>query len=642
MPKSYEVNGTRYDFPDAYSDEQVHGILVKQGVIPAPKGQPWSDQMGLQNSIGRGVMDTAQAISKAPQDLLEGIGAGALSTIKGIRDIGYKVTGNDPPKTFLGSATVTDAPDSLAGKAGKLAEQTAEFVLPAGAVGRAVKAAPLVTRMAAEGATAAAISGAQSGGDTSAITIGAILGSLGPALGKAVRGVYKGANETVDAFLERNPQMRQSLRTAIDYARAHKIPLTAGQASGNEHLITTEQQLASQWGSSRIAQRAGVAQEDALVSEAQKAANRVNPTTAAAPVEAAEDVSRKLVDRINAGKSFVNKRYDQVRSILKNEANTEKRVVGQKASPILDESGKPYMTDVTATFETPVDVTASQAKLRPLYDEISKMMPEGQKQLSPGFTALREVVEGKSVMDAETLDKNLGAIKALIRRQGRDYLPTRSQGIASQIVNALEKDVTDAYGKAGGGALDKLMQARKGVKDYHEVAEILASLPEEPGALYARLTQGGDKRLNLLRDLNQFAPNEVKQIGNTFLQGMVEKLTSGGQIGRAAGVRADFMRLGDGTKKIIFGNPEQVAEFHKFLTTVEELTRMRNPSGTAKAIGSLGSVLNVVKGGKNYALAKILMEPGGPNALRALLVAPEGSAAYNSAVFSVQKLAGPE
>jgi hypothetical protein len=44
MPKQYEVGGTIYEFPDSYSDDQVTGILAKQGLIkrgaPAPAPGP--------------------------------------------------------------------------------------------------------------------------------------------------------------------------------------------------------------------------------------------------------------------------------------------------------------------------------------------------------------------------------------------------------------------------------------------------------------------------------------------------------------------------------------------------------------------------------------------------------------------------
>jgi len=642
IPDSEVGKKVKAKYPGAYDD--FTDTPVQQVASP----ESWSSKLGMANvthplaKLGRAAVDVAEgAASGLATTAASGI---KLADLAGGGPLIRKLTGTpDPmqdPRAQQIIKRATTAPDTFAGKAGRFAEQAAEFMVPGGVVGKAVRGAPLAVRAGAEGATMGAVSGVQSDFDPKTMTMGTILGALGPVLGAGVKASYRAANETLDAFLTRNPKLRSTMQTAIDYAKAHKIPLTAGQEAGNEHLITLEQQLPSQWGSSQIAQKANLLQEEALIKEAQVAANRINPTKAASPIESAENLSSRLMGRITESKNFVNKRYDQVRSILKSERNTQTRVIGQKESALVDEFGQPLKTDVTATFETPIDVTRSQKDLRPLYDEIAKLMPEAQRQNSPGFTALREIIEGKKVMDAETLDKNLGAIKALIRRAGKDFLPSRSQGIAARVVGSLEKEVTDAYGKAGGGALAKLWQARRGVKDYHEVNEILASLPDEPGALYARLVQGSDKRLNLLKDLQQYAPKEVQQVGNTFMQGLVDKLTANGQIGRAEGVLADWNRLGPETKRILFGNQEQANQFHRFLITVQELNKMRNPSGTAKAMASLSSILSVSKGAKNYALAKILMEPGGPGKVRTLLVAPEGSAAYKSAAYSVQQLIG--
>jgi len=651
--------GTYDDLPDAEVGKKVKAKFpgAYDDYVDAPVHQVAAGQESWSSKLGLGNADHPLArFGKAAVDAAEGAAAGlATSAVSATRVADFlgggplvrKLTGltdpMDDPQAQKIIKRATTAPDNFAGKAGKFGEQAAEFLVPGTAAGKAVKGLPLAARVLGEGATAGAMSGIQNDFDPKSIAMGTLLGSLGPVLGAGVRGAYRTANETLDSFLTRNPKLRSTVQTAIDYAKAHKIPLTAGQEAGNEHLITLEQQLPSQWGSSQIAQKANLAQEEALVKEAQVAADRINPTKATGPVESAENLANRLMRRITESKNFVNKRYDQVRSILKSDRNVETRVIGERESPIVDEFGRPVKTNVTATFETPIDITRSKKDLRPLYDDLSKLMPEAQRQNSPGYTALKEIIEGDKVMDAETLDKNLGAIKALIRRAGKDFLPSRSQGIAAQVVGSLEKEVTDAYGKAGGGALAKLWQARRGVKDYHEVNEILASLPDEPGALYARLVQGSDKRLNLLKDLQQYAPKEVQQIGNTFIQGLVEKLTANGQIGRAEGVLADWNRLGPETKKILFGNQEQANMFHRFLLTVQELNKMRNPSGTAKATAALSSILSVGKGAKNYALAKILMEPGGPNKVRALLVAPEGSPAYNSAAFSIQKLiAGPK
>jgi hypothetical protein len=185
MPKSYEVSGTRYEFPDHYTDAQVQGILTQQGIIKAP---------AVPADPGR-----AKSWGNPAVDVVAGIGSGVISTGVGAYELLRKVPSVadflPAPSPYVRS--LTEPADTLAAKAGKFIEQAAEFVVPAAGVAKVTKAAPLVGRMAAEGATAGAVAGVQTGGDPVATTAAAGLGAAAPAAGAAASAAYKALKPAV-------------------------------------------------------------------------------------------------------------------------------------------------------------------------------------------------------------------------------------------------------------------------------------------------------------------------------------------------------------------------------------------------------------------------------------------------------------
>lgn len=78
MP-AYEVNGTRYEFPDNYTDEQVQQILTRQGVIQAPKPQDPGVMQGLYESTLGPMVDLAAGAVSHPLDTARGVATGLQS-----------------------------------------------------------------------------------------------------------------------------------------------------------------------------------------------------------------------------------------------------------------------------------------------------------------------------------------------------------------------------------------------------------------------------------------------------------------------------------------------------------------------------------------------------------------------------------
>lgn len=383
MPRRVEFQGTVHEFPDNATDDQIRAAL-KQYTPPQQA-----------KSAGFG----SEAL-RFGRDVLEGVGASVLGTAKGIRDLGYKATFQEPPKTFLGMEGLDVAPDSFAGKAGKFLGETIQFAVPMAKVSKATKALSLAERVAAEAAAGGAIAGAQTGGDPTATAVGAAGGAAGPLIGAGARAAKNAAVK----FITRNPdEMSKAASTATEYAAEHSVPMTMGQRTGNETLIRTEQMMGSRLGSAGRAAKFSRGQQEALAKEAQSAANRFNPQEAAGAVEAGQDIGSRLKGRISQAKDFADKRYDQVRSILR---RNQQDVVTYRDA--VDDAGNAFRERVVQSIETPVDLTGAKQQLRPLFEELSQTLPITQQQSSPGFTALKQLLDGPDAISAEIADKNLG------------------------------------------------------------------------------------------------------------------------------------------------------------------------------------------------------------------------------------------
>lgn len=124
-------------------------------------------------------------------DALEGVGSGVWSTLQGAYNLIRMVPGVGdklpPPNEFIHH--LTEAPDTIAGHAGKLAEQGAEFIIPVSKIAKATEGARLIMRAAAQGAGAGAVRAVQTGGDIPASADAAVIGAAGPMAGAAYQAV---------------------------------------------------------------------------------------------------------------------------------------------------------------------------------------------------------------------------------------------------------------------------------------------------------------------------------------------------------------------------------------------------------------------------------------------------------------------
>jgi hypothetical protein len=123
-------------------------------------------------------------------DVLQGLGAGVLSTIFHGGDLLRRATGQPRIIDTPDVRSAITPPESLAGKLGYGGEKMAEFFIPAGAVGRAGQAVEAATagmrgagalnlaaRAALEGTAAGGVAGVQTGGNVEAMKDAALMGA---------------------------------------------------------------------------------------------------------------------------------------------------------------------------------------------------------------------------------------------------------------------------------------------------------------------------------------------------------------------------------------------------------------------------------------------------------------------------------
>lgn len=434
------------------------------------------------------------------------------------------------------------------------------------------------------------------------------------------------------------------------------VRMSTGQRTGRTGVQRVEQTLPNLPGSASRAEKFYAGQEADLAKEAQRriAAGGGQQTNA---VGAGEAVQGRLRQRITNLKAQADKLYADVRKSTA--ANKQTVQTGTKQSSVLGPNGQPLTTPTFATLETPVDLAPIRSQLQPIYDELKRSLPDARKANSPAWKSLEDLMNSKdSQMNAMDFDRTLSAVKSITRDGNSDILNTRSQGLAKQIIKAGEGEFQKALRGAGPDVNAKLGSARRIVRSYYDTDELLGSLQSEPAALYKHLVTGGDRVFNTLSDLQKVAPREMKTVGRTFLDGMVDKATKEGGFQRAAGVKADWERLGPETKELLFGK-QLTGEMDKFMLAAKRLTNPLNASGSGHmiaALGGLGAAGEVMRallmGNPSEAgavaatavavpniAARLMFTPGGVNLMTRVMTLPTGSSAWGKAAVALNGLA---
>lgn len=247
--------------------------------------------------------------------------------------------------------------------------------------------------------------------------------------------------------------------------------------------------------------------------------------------------------------------------------------------------------------------------------------------------ALDALVNGPDYAPLSVVDSALSDIKAMARGADMPELRTPGQSIAARVVQVLDGQVRARARAAGPDVLSALENGRAATKQKHAVSDALDMLSGEPGQVFEQLTRDKDLGIERLRAVQRVAPEEVPKLGRAFIEDLMKRATAEGGFANTGSLWADWQRLGSETKRAMFPKKGQVADLDNFFLLSKRLGEVKNPSGTARVAGAL-DVLTAVP---SWALAKMLMTPGGVKALTTAHVASR-SLAPSARVLALSNL----
>ena len=591
-----------------------------------------------------------------------GMAKGLGHTAIGISDLAAKMN----PASYLFPSQYTQEqeystrlgkqlqPTNPSQRAGYGAEQFAEFFIPTGTGElKAAANAPRWMKMLVGAGREALDIGMKTYAQTKdpaaalkAAGIAAPFGAAGGLLSKA----------TVTEGVQSRLSPKES--ASIAEVQSRGVPTTLGDVTGNKAVKVGEQRLGFTPGAMGLMAAKAAEKTEAGSRELAKIPGSM-PGRVASKVEAGVGVESGVRSHITDLKKEADTAYDTVRKEAL--ANRKSVQVGTKNSSVIDPStGQPFQTPVMGDVEFPVQMTPIRNSLRPYYDELTGRLPQTVREASPGYAALKRLVEGEEgQVDALALDKDLSTVKGFLRRYGAG-LKDKSGRYSAAVVKQLEDGVQHAIGSESPNALAALQKGRAAVRQYHAADELLSRLlPKDasPSVIYDRLTQTSGRLLPDLKELNRIAPGEVQTVAKTYMQGLTNEIMANGRLQRLQTGLNNLRRLQPEVRDVMFGKA-QSAKIDNFLQGLMDIGADTNPSGTGKwaaiaeAMGILTGTATAVGSGHFGAaagiaatgaaemfaanrLAKLVTSPEGIKLLTQAVRLPESSWGFNKAIQAI-------
>ncbi len=459
---------------------------------------------------------------------------------------------------------------------------------------------------------------------------------------RQVKRIPTSATAAANAIESKIPQRSGPMSGAVEYAESQGLPTTVGERTGSRMLQTAERTAEVIPGASGTASEFYSSRNAKVAAKGKELTERVGKV-AEDPTAAGGAVKGRIEDRASQLKDFYGKRYDAVeksvdRATQKRQAAAEteyqrelKRVerfnnaemaYTNTRRQLAADAGldperfpmpklKPEPVKPEPVVPAPVEMSNIKSGLRDFYDELTRTMPTTQRESSPGYLRVKNIVEdSRTHRGALDLERDLGEIKRLLRSESKGYAATPSGRYAMASIKELENGITTAIEESGGyQSVLKLKQARAGVKEMHRTFEALDKvLPkgESPVKLFERLTAARDTNLSKLVEIKKRAPEAVADIGATYLEGALSKLTGEAGTADMSAVTTAWKRLGPRTKRELFG--AQTEELNAFFEHAPALVRNINKSGSGnvvlagKLFGAGGTLVGALVGGGMSAL----------------------------------------
>lgn len=306
------------------------------------------------------------------------------------------------------------------------------------------------------------------------------------------------------------------------------------------------------------------------------------------------------------------------------------------SSPLLP----PGAGAASEALQAPVDLKAVKQALQPVYEQMKRQLPLTQQMASPGLKAIENLVAGPDYAPLSQVDRDLSAIKSVARSQG---------GIAKLAVRTLDSAVQAAADALGPEATSALQEGRAATVAKHAAQDVLERIRAEPVQAFRQATAPHDAGIVQLRHAAELAPGEMPKIGRAVLDDMLGRATEAGAFDHSAKLYADWQKLGDETKRVLYGDPAYIQRLDRFFTLAKSIAQNPNPSGSALTLwkgGELTALVSAPAAGIFYslsmtALSKLLHSDAGVQLLTRGLKIPIGNAPMVSAwTAEVAKVAG--
>lgn len=388
-------------------------------------------------------------------------------------------------------------------------------------------------------------------------------------------------------------------QSAVNYAAREGIPVDLGTATGNKFISSAQATMERQPFTAGRAQQLRQTQEAALQGAGNRLSRSVAPRGTGDAVAAGEGVTREAQQRVQRLNDVADKSYQEFRDIAAQPQNARQVQVGTTQAPgpnpaaSLTPAGMPVTVPNIQTIQLPVDYASTKAQIAPIVAQLEKTIPEAQRQASPGFNALRQIMDRPDAVDANTALKDLSAIQNIARLHTE--LPEvrgLSKGLAASAVPQLRSSIDTAVAAAGPRATQVLNRGRQFTRAKYDANDVLKALPEEPARLVRRLASNDDQSIQLLRSVQQTAPKSLPSVGRSVVESLVDDMTYQGDVRRAQSAVRSWHNIGDETKAILFPDPAVRQNITDFVNFAEMMTRKANPSGSATTFSAVVGALN--------------------------------------------------
>lgn len=357
--------------------------------------------------------------------------------------------------------------------------------------------------------------------------------AVGAKTGAAVKALLDPGAATVDA---------------VRWALKQGVPVDAATATGNRVVRGAKAAADSSLGGAVTGSKAAKMRAESMAKLGRKLAKDADPSGMAT----AETAGASVADAIEG----------VVRKSAGEQSDAYARAF-EKADPV-------------------VDLASKRAALKPVLDRLMKKKElTGQLMGDEGraAVALDALVNGPDAAPLSAVDAALGDVKAMARGAAMPELRTSGQGAAAAAVREIEDAVQAAAKDAG--IWDDLRAGRDATIAKWTAAETLDKLKAEPVGTFRALTQSGDAAIDKLREVKALAPGEMPRIGRAYLEGLMDMATAEGGFGRESKLWAEWAKLGDETKKVIYPDAELRASLDRFFLVGKKMAENPNPSGSA-------------------------------------------------------------